>query len=285
MPDTTQESVTPGARRSAGSRQAVPRGTTVDRVGTAPERVRPMREPAASGHKGRGLSANISFAERATSVIGGGLLALHGLRRRRSWLARLPLFGLGAALIYRGGTGRSKVYRRLGVEHPAGPVKLVQSVTVNRSPEEVYGFWRRLENLPKFMRHIRSVEQTSATRSHWAAQAVGSTRALEWDSEILEDRPNEVIRWRSVPNGAIQHGGEVRFKRAPGNRGTEVHVYMEYQPTMGTAVAALSYPFNKQIMKEEIRRLKWVLETGEIPTTEGQPAARHQRGQRRGGAR
>lgn len=228
-------------------------------------------EPAAPVQRIR----NIGDTERMVSVAGGALLALLGLTRR-SWTG-MALAGAGGLLAYRGATGHSYVYQRIGVERPDAPVEITQAVTINRRPEEAYAFWRNLENLPRFMRHLRSVEQQSETRSHWVAQAAMTNQMLEWDAEIVEDRPNELIRWRSLPDGAIQHSGEVRFAPAPGGRGTEVHVHMEYRPRMGVALAALMYPFSKQMLKEEIRRLKHVLEAGEIPTTEGQPSGAHSR--------
>jgi uncharacterized membrane protein len=205
------------------------------------------------------------------SLVGGGWLALNGLRRRHAWSA-LSLAALGGALMYRGVTGHSRAYRRIGIERPNGPIEVVQAVTVNRSPAEVYAFWRHLENLPRFMRHLRAVRQTSATQSHWVAEAMG-TRIVEWDSEIVEDRPNELIRWRSL-SPVVQHSGEVYFRPAPGGRGTEVHVRMDYRPPIGLAVAALVHPMNKQMLKEEIRRFKAVMEAGEVPTTQGQSSGR-----------
>lgn len=216
---------------------------------------------------------NITDAERAASVAGGALLALYGLGRR-SWAGGFALAGLGGLLLYRGLRGHSYVYERIGVERAGQAMEVEQAITVNRPVAEVYAFWRKLENLPRFMRHLRSVTEQSATRSHWVAQAIGTGRALEWDSEITDDRPNERIRWRSLPDGGLEHRGEVRFKRAPGDRGTEVHVHLEYRPPLGAALGAAMYPFTRQTLKEEIRRLKHVLETGELPTTEGQPSGR-----------
>ncbi|WP_148665346.1 SRPBCC family protein [Sulfurifustis variabilis] len=237
------------------------------RRGTEPEAVRrPARRHAVSA------AVNIGAVERAVSVAGGALLALSGLSRR-SW-ARTPLVGVGAILVYRGARGHSYLYERIGIDRANAPIEIEQAVTINRKPEEVYAFWRQLENLPRFMRHLRSVKQESPTRSHWTAQTALTGRTLEWDSEITEDKPNELIRWRSVPDGSIQHSGEVRFRAAPGARGTEVHVRMEYRPIVGVAVGAAMYPFTRQTLKEEMRRLKHVMEAGEIPTTEGQPAGR-----------
>lgn len=289
MAGNTREPVTPARGREQAPHPAVETGAV--RTSEVPPLVRPMREPGASWRPRREQAVNIGTGERAVSVLGGSLLAFYGLTRR-SWLARLPLAGIGAALAYRGATGHSEAYRRIGIERAGAPAELAEAVTVNRPAQEVYAFWRKLENLPKFMRHIRSVRELSPTRSHWTAEALRSGRTLEWDADIVEEKPNELIRWRSVPNGAVQHSGEVRFKRAPGERGTEVHVRMEYRPPMGApAIAALTYPFSRQMMKEELRRLKRVLEAGEIPTIEGQPSGRRRTGRLRragglqGGAR
>lgn len=280
MPEKSREPVT--SLGSAGGAEIMqPREATPMRPRA--EYVEPPTKPAGLTSKRKQAPVNVGNTERTATAIGGSLLALYGLTRR-SWWAGLPLVGLGTALAYRGAVGRSKTYQRIGVDKPDGPVVLTQSVTINRNIDDVYSFWRQLENLPKFMRHVRSVTQTSATRSHWVAQGGGSRQAIEWDSDLIEDKPNEIMRWRTVPNGAIEHSGEVRFKRAPGDRGTEVHVRIQYHPSMGTAVAAVMYPYNKKVLDEEMRRLKQVLEVGEIATTEGQPSGRR-RSAPSGGAR
>lgn len=245
------------------------------------ERPSSSRLAAHSQQRRNSRSRNIGAAERAVSLFAGSWLTLRGLRSR-SW-AGISMALLGGVLAYRGAKGHSRVYRRIGIVRPNGPLEIVQSVTIYRPPEEVYGYWRRLENLPKFMRHIRSVVEQSPTRSHWVAQGLGVGKTIEWDSEIIDDVPNERIRWRSLPNGGVMHNGEVRFVRAPGDRGTEVHVEMHYRPPVGIALAALLYPVNRQMVKEDMRRLKWLLEAGEIPTTEGQPSGRLP--ERRGGGR
>lgn len=274
MPRSTDESIgrrgqavpVPGATIPDEPAVRERAGTTALPAGVPPrETHRPARRPPEA-------AVNISAVERAVSVAGGALLALSGLSRR-SWTGT-SLAGLGAFLIYRGARGHSYVYERMGIHRANAPIEVEQALTINRPPEDVYGFWRQLENLPRFMRHLQSVKQTSPTRSHWTAQTALTGRALEWDSEITEDKPSELIRWRSLPDGSIRHSGEVRFKRAPGGRGTEVHVHMEYRPRVGVALGAAMYPFTRQTLKEEIRRLKQVMEAGEIPTTEGQPSGR-----------
>jgi uncharacterized membrane protein len=153
------------------------------------------------------------------------------------------------------------------------PVKA--TVTISRSPEELYRFWRDFENLPKFMAHLEEVRVTG-DRSHWVARGPAGT-TVEWDAELTEDRPNEVIAWRSVEGSEVEHAGSIRFAPAPADRGTIVFVEMRYRPPGGVAGAAVAALFGEepnQSMQRDLRRFKQVMETGEIVTTEGQPAGR-----------
>jgi uncharacterized membrane protein len=163
-----------------------------------------------------------------------------------------------------------------GVQTRHGAIPTVVTLTINRSREEVYTTWRNLTNLPRWMKHLRSVDIRGDRRSHWVASGpAGST--VEWDAEITEDRPNEVIAWRSIEGSDVDHSGVVRFERAPGNRGTMVTLEMHYAPpagTLGSAVAAWFGEDPPQSMKMDLRRFKQVMETGEVMTTEGQPAGR-----------
>lgn len=149
------------------------------------------------------------------------------------------------------------------------------SLMVGRSPEECYGFWRNLENLPRFMEYLQSVRVTGDRRSHWVANVAGAR--IEWDAEIESDVPNERISWRSVGDADVAHAGSVEFERAPGGRGTIVRVQMDYGNMFHTAAAAAATLLGKhpeQLIRKELRRFKQVLETGEAITTEGQPAGR-----------
>jgi uncharacterized membrane protein len=155
-----------------------------------------------------------------------------------------------------------------------------QSIVINRSPEELYRFWRDLENLPRFMRHLESVKVTGPNRSHWVARAPGGLR-LAWDSEIVADRPNEFISWRSLEGSDVDHAGSVRFERAPGSRGTVVRVEMHYRPpggpVFGAAAARLAKLFGEapeQQLRSDLRPFKQMMETGEVATTDGQPSGR-----------
>jgi len=158
-----------------------------------------------------------------------------------------------------------------------GAIRVAQSVTINRSPEELYRFWRNFQNLPRFMKHLESVRETSDRRSsHWVAKARAGAK-IEWGAEITEDRPNELIAWRSLEGSDIDCVGSVRFERAPGGRGTIVKVEMRYSPPAGR-LGAIAAKFLGEgpgwRIKDDLRRFKQMMEVGEIITTEGQPAGR-----------
>lgn len=154
-------------------------------------------------------------------------------------------------------------------------IKVVKSCTINRPRQELFQFWRHFENLPQFMEHLVSVEQTSEKESHWVAQ-IGKKKA-EWDSVVINEHPNELVAWRTLEGSDIAHAGSVRFADAPGNRGTELTVAFEYDPPTGKAVAFLAKLFGKepsQIVDKDLMRFKAMMETGEIPTTKGQSSCR-----------
>lgn len=147
-----------------------------------------------------------------------------------------------------------------------GGVQVTESITVNRPIQEVYGFWRNFENLPRFMEHLESVRNTEGGRSHWKAKAPAGA-SVEWDAELLEDRPNESISWRALPESTVPNSGSVRFREAPGNRGTEITVDLRYQPPggkLGAFVAKLFGEEPSQQVKSDLRRFKQVLELGEV---------------------
>jgi uncharacterized membrane protein len=141
-----------------------------------------------------------------------------------------------------------------------------KSVTVNRPAEEVYAFWRNFENLPRFMQHLESVQVTGDRRSHWKAKApAGST--VEWDAELTQDVPNELIAWRSVKGADVPNSGVVRFVAAPGGRGTEIHVDLQYDPPAGKIGALFAKLFGEEPSQQvngDLRRFKQVLEIGEV---------------------
>ncbi|HEY0377866.1 MAG TPA: SRPBCC family protein [Pyrinomonadaceae bacterium] len=234
-----------------------------------------------------GGDVNVNQTERWASALAGGALAIYGLTRRTWGGAVLAL--VGGTLIHRGSTGHCYLYDAVGVNTaggetdnplvsvPAGHgIKVEKSVTVNRAPEEVYRFWRNFENLPRFMNHLESVSDLGNDRSHWVAKAPAG-KTVEWDAEVYNEKENELIAWRSLEGADVDNAGSVRFEAAPEGRGTVVRVTLKYDPPagkLGSLIAKLWGEEPSQQIEEDLRRFKQVMETGEIPTTEGQPSGR-----------
>ncbi|HVM14643.1 MAG TPA: SRPBCC family protein, partial [Egibacteraceae bacterium] len=154
------------------------------------------------------------------------------------------------------------------------PVRARRAMTVRRPPEEVYRYWRDFSNLPTFMAHLQAVEvHDGGSRSHWVARAPAGT-TVEWDAEITEDVPGEVIAWRSVEGADVPNRGSVRFASAPADQGTEVHVELHYDPPGGAVGAAVAKLFGEAPdvqLADDLRRCKQVLETGEVVRSDGSP--------------
>jgi len=151
-----------------------------------------------------------------------------------------------------------------------------RSVCIRKSPEELYQFWRNFENLPRFMYHLETVEVTGGTRSHWIAKGPAKSK-VEWDAEIIDDEPNRLIAWQSLPGSDVEHWGTIRFEPSLNKKETIVMVEMGYNPpagAVGALIAKLFAESPEQQIKSDLRRFKQLMETGEIPTTEGQSAGR-----------
>jgi uncharacterized membrane protein len=150
-------------------------------------------------------------------------------------------------------------------------------VRINRPLEEVYTWWRDFENLPTFMRHLESVDVLDARRSHWKVKApAGMT--VEWEAEIVEDEPNRLIAWRSLPGADVENSGIVRFEAAPVGHGTQVTVSLRYEPpggVVGRAFAKLFGEEPEQQVREDLRALRQVLETGEVTWSDALAAKVH----------
>lgn len=219
---------------------------------------------------------NVHKNERLLSTVGGGLMVLGGLRRFS--LPGLVTAAAGGILLYRGLTGHCPGYETLGIDTAANrgaapDVEIEEALTVYKPREDVYQLWRELENLPRFMRHLESVEHLDGRRTRWTARVPKGIGSITWEAETTEDRPNEKISWRSLPGSTIHNAGTVSFRDGP-DGSTEVVVNLRYRPPagdVGTAAAELLNPVNAQMIREDVRRFKHLLEAGEIPQTEGQP--------------
>lgn len=157
-----------------------------------------------------------------------------------------------------------------------GRLRVKKSITINRSPEELYSFWRNFENLPRFMNHLQSVRVLDGKRSSWKAKGPLG-KSVEWEAEMIADRPNELIAWRSLPGSQVYNSGVVTFEKATGGRGTVVRVEMSYRPPAGSLGVAVAQAFRREPgteVQDSLRYFKQIMETGSIPTTVGQSAGR-----------
>ncbi|MBD1862852.1 MULTISPECIES: SRPBCC family protein [Trichocoleus] len=226
-------------------------------------------------------SSEASDTERWASLIGGGALVLAGLQQRS--LRGVLTAVAGGGLLYQGVTKQSTVQKAQGVLQQAQDavglnkgIKVEKTVTINKPAEELYRFWRNLENLPRFMKHLKSVTAYNDTRSHWIASAPLGT-SVEWDADIIQEEENRFIAWASAENADVDNSGFVRFQPATGGRGTEVKVVMEYNIPGGAVSAAIAKLLGEepeQQIGDELRRFKMLMEAGEIATTEGQTSCR-----------
>ena len=157
-----------------------------------------------------------------------------------------------------------------------GALRIRKSIAINQRPEACYRFWRNVENFPRFMKHVDEVHALDGTRSHWTVRAPLG-RHVEWTAELVSDVPSQQLGWRTLPGAEIDHAGVVRFVPASGERGTVVEIDLSYRAPLGKAGSRLAKLFGEepsQQIEDDLRRFKQLIETGEIPTTIGQPAGR-----------
>ena len=232
---------------------------------------------------------NVAMPERLVTGIAGAALTTFAITSKRD-LGGAALALAGGYLLYRAASGYCPGYAMLRtgagtnsstpntdspsaiIPHGQG-IKVEKSFTIGKPASELFAFWRNFENLPRFMGHLESVTVQDNTHSHWVAKApFGKT--VEWDAEIINEIPDELIAWRSTDNADIPNTGSVSFKTAPAGRGTILKVNLEYNPPAGTLGAFVARLFGEepaQQVADDLRRFKSLMEAGEIPTVEGQP--------------
>lgn len=190
--------------------------------------------------------------------------------------AKHPLL-TGAAILAGAGLAYAAVKTiQSAADSIARGVHIETSIAIDKSPEELYRFWRDFKNLPLFMRSLESVSEIDESKSHWVARGIGNVQ-VEWDAEIYNQKENELIAWRSLENADVVNAGSVRFEKAPTGRGTYVRVTMNYNPpagALGAGIAQLLGGEPRQLIKEDLRRLKQMMEAGEIATIDGQTSGR-----------
>jgi uncharacterized membrane protein len=228
---------------------------------------------------------NVGETERMITGAAGAALALFGVSRQS--LPGVALALVGGGLIYRAAPGHCDAYQALGIntaqpreaDGSAPPeayfdrgIHIVQAFSINKSPDELYQYWRKLDNLPSVLSYLESVTVLDEKRSHWVARGPLDMK-WEWDAEIINDEPNRLIAWHSVGNADVDNAGSVTFTPGPEGRGTEVKVVIDYLPTggrFGQIIAKFLGRDPSAEVREGLRDFKRVMETGERPTIEGQ---------------
>lgn len=234
------------------------------------------------------MRTNVSRAERWGSTIGGAALAVAGLRRLADddEPGRGALMTVAAAgLIWRGATGHCPVYQATGVDRSNGHaatrerlsgargVNVDESVTINRSPSELYRTWRKFDWLSGVFPALDRVEFLDERRTRWRVQGPAGSR-FAWVADIINEVPERLIAWETTPDSSIATAGSVHFGPAPGDRGTIVRIRAQYDPPAGRLGAAAAWITGHgltQEVREGLRRFKELMETGEIATNAMRP--------------
>lgn len=225
-------------------------------------------------HIGNSGVVNVGQTERMINVGLGAFLLSSGLGN----LTRHPIKGLlrtlvGGALLYRGVSGHCPVYASMGktkgVSHTQA-INIRTGLIVNRAKDEVYAFWRKLENLPLFMKHLASVTEIDAKHSHWEADVPGGIGRVKWNAEIVKEEEGQLIGWQSIPNSTINNAGKVTFKEALGGQGTELEVVISYHPPagdLGAGIAKWLNPLLEKMVRQDIMNFKDYIETKHQPSS------------------
>jgi len=213
----------------------------------------------------KNATVNLELPERLVSVAMGARLTISGLFRifKHPVGSTIKIFA-GGYLLQRGITGHCQVYSTLGKEsvEPVS-VDIKYTIAVNKSRQEVYDFWRSLDNLPLFMSHLEYIEVTDNTRSHWEVKTPGQMPNLRWDAEIIKDIPGSLIAWQSLPDAMIETSGEVQFDDAHIEGATIVKIAIRYAPPaggIGAGIAKLLNPMFENMVREDLVNFKAYIE-------------------------
>ncbi|WP_423148236.1 SRPBCC family protein [Rubrolithibacter danxiaensis] len=214
---------------------------------------------------------NVNPTERILSIAAGSFIFYKGL----SQIIKHPLIAVqealvGGFLLYRGATGHCPAYSRLGKDTTdLEAIRITERFIVNSPKEQVFAFWRKLENLPRFMKHLASVEEIDAKTSHWKAKVPGQLIEVSWNAQITKEEENEYIGWQSVSGSKIDNAGKVEFKEALNGTGTELYVEISYFPPAGAIGHGLAKLFNgvfENMVREDVINFKRYAEGEEYQT-------------------
>ena len=227
------------------------------------------QNPPVSGPATRTVKVNRSRSNQSHSGSKGDFLSK--LSSNKNYLLGLAGVVAGGALLFKGVKGK------LPFSRSTSKIDLSSKVTIDKPREELYSYWRNLENLPNFMSHLEEVEELNSQRSRWSAEIPGGLGDIEWEAEIIQERENSFLSWRSLPGAEIENSGEVRFEDAPGGKGTIVETTISYSPPAGEAgglAAKLLNPAFEKVVKKDLKQFKKFMEKGGAPKRKSSPSDR-----------
>jgi uncharacterized membrane protein len=204
---------------------------------------------------------NLNWPERYISIATGVKLTFSGLGNLfSSPLISILKLGAGGYLLNRGVSGHCAIYSKIGkdTQEPVN-INIRTAFTINKPRQEVYKFWRQLDNLPLFMNHLENIELIDDTRSHWVLKLPTGVGTVSWDAEIVKDKPGEMIGWSSLPDSIIDNAGKVFFRDSLDGKGTLIDVVITYQPPaggVGASIAHILNPLFKNIVDNDVRNFK-----------------------------
>lgn len=218
---------------------------------------------------------NVGQSERIASAAIGAWLLSSGLNS----LVKHPInsivkLGLGGYLLYRGASGHCLVYASMGKTKGVSntpAINIRTGLIVNKPKAEVYAFWRKLENLPLFMKHLASVTEIDSKHSHWEATLPGNIGKVKWNAEIVKEEEGYLIGWQSIPNSMINNAGKVTFHDAMDGQGTELEVVISYHPPageIGSGIAKALNPVFEKMIRQDVMNFKEYIETKHKGATE-----------------
>ncbi len=212
------------------------------------------------------VKVNVPYTERMVSLTAGSLIFYSGLSNLfHSPLSSIMKLAAGGLLLYRGSTGNCPMYSMINKDmevEQIAPLRIATHLTVNRPVKEVYDFWRRLENLPRFMSHLREVIEIDNKRSHWVAILPGYIGSVKWNAEIVEEHPEKMISWCSIEGSTVDTAGVVQF--TDNGDKTHLHVVLSYRPPagkIGETIAKWANASVESMIRNDVMNFKNYIET------------------------
>jgi uncharacterized membrane protein len=242
-----------------------PAGTDPNRYAsiTNPQEAQQYHEETNNSKKGviPGLKVNVSTIERVAMIAAGSYLLYKALSGKKKSIVQSIA---GGTMLVRGISGYCPVYDLVenSKKLSGSNVNIRTSLRVDKPVDEVYDFWRKLDNLPKFMKHLSSVKELNNLTSEWTAKGPAGIGSLTWKAEILMDEPGKILSWHSLPGSSVDNAGKINFKQVDANS-TELDIVISYHAPLGVAgeaAAKLLNPIFEKFVKSDIENFRKYME-------------------------